>query len=153
MRLAHTRASCASARGRRGRGAGFPTADTAPRTPGHISREFLVLHAAVHDGPASYSLRTPDHRQVALREPQDVRFLSPYAYRDDNLIVEDTPAADVHVDDAELGAFLDEMGGSALSIRMGREIAGNVFGLSAWYGVWWEWEGAGCLYIAFGNSL
>ncbi|CAM9247439.1 unnamed protein product [Ectocarpus sp. 8 AP-2014] len=73
MRLAHTRASCASGRGRRGRGAGFPTADTdtAPPTPGHIPREFLILHAAVHDGPASHSLRTPDHRQVALREPQD----------------------------------------------------------------------------------
>ncbi|CAN0148674.1 unnamed protein product, partial [Ectocarpus sp. 8 AP-2014] len=46
-RLANTKASCARARGRRGRGAGFPTADTAPPTPGHIPREFLVLHAAV----------------------------------------------------------------------------------------------------------
>ncbi|CAN0354917.1 unnamed protein product [Ectocarpus sp. 8 AP-2014] len=141
MRLAHTRASCASARGRRGRGAGFPTADTdtAPPTPGHFPREFLVLHAAVHDGPASHSLRTSDHRQVGLRDPKIMPFLSPYACGDDNLIVEETPAADVHVDDAELGAFLDEMDGSALSIRMGCEIAGNVLGLSAWYGVWWEW--------------
>lgn len=85
--------------------------------------------------------------------PKIMRFLSPCACGDDNRIVEDTPAADVHVDDAELGAFLDEMDGSALSIRMGREIAGNVPGLSAWYGVWWEWEGAGCMYIAFGNRL
>ncbi|CAM9662851.1 unnamed protein product, partial [Ectocarpus sp. 12 AP-2014] len=68
-RLANTRASGASAPGRRGSRAGFPTADTAPPTPGHIPREFLVLHAVVHDGPASHSLRTPDH-QVA-REPQD----------------------------------------------------------------------------------
>ena len=37
--LARTRASRGSARGRRGRGAGFPTADTAPPTPGHIPRE------------------------------------------------------------------------------------------------------------------
>ncbi|CAM9712338.1 unnamed protein product, partial [Ectocarpus fasciculatus] len=49
MALAHRRASRASAPGRRGRGAGFPTADTAPPTPGHIPREFLVLHAAGHD--------------------------------------------------------------------------------------------------------
>ncbi|CAM9446040.1 unnamed protein product [Ectocarpus sp. 13 AM-2016] len=69
-RLVNTGASCASARERRGRGAGFPTVDTAPPTPRHIPREFLVLHAAVHDGPTSHSLLTPDHRQVGLREPQ-----------------------------------------------------------------------------------
>ncbi|CAB1109185.1 unnamed protein product [Ectocarpus sp. CCAP 1310/34] len=69
--------------------------------------------------------------------PKNLRLLSACACGDDNLIVEDTPAADVHVDDAELGAFLDEMNGSALSIRMGRDIAGNVLGLSAWCGVWW----------------
>ncbi|CAN0336207.1 unnamed protein product [Ectocarpus sp. 4 AP-2014] len=85
--------------------------------------------------------------------PKIMPFLSPYACGDDNLIVKETPAADVHVDDAEPGAFLDEMDGSALSVRMVREIAGNILGLSPWYGVWWEWEGAGCLYIAFGNSL
>ncbi|CAB1106371.1 unnamed protein product [Ectocarpus sp. CCAP 1310/34] len=68
--------------------------------------------------------------------PKIMRLLSPHACGDDNLSVEDTPAAGVHVDDAELGAFLDEMDGSALSIRMGREIAGNVLGLSAWCGVW-----------------
>ncbi|CAN0536324.1 unnamed protein product [Ectocarpus sp. 12 AP-2014] len=90
--------------------------------------------------------------------PKIMPFLSPYACGDDKLIVEETPAADVHVDDAEPrdaepGAYLDEMDGSALSIRMGREIAGNILGLSAWYVVWWEWEEAGCLYIAVGNSL
>ena len=34
-----------------------------------------------------------------------MRFLSPYTGGDDNLIVEETPAADVHVDDAELCAL------------------------------------------------
>ncbi|CAN0102420.1 unnamed protein product, partial [Ectocarpus fasciculatus] len=38
MALAHTRESRASARGRQGRGASFPTAETAPPTPGHIPR-------------------------------------------------------------------------------------------------------------------
>ncbi|CAB1100121.1 unnamed protein product [Ectocarpus sp. CCAP 1310/34] len=57
-------------------------------------------------------------------------FLSPYACREDNHREGDT-AADVHVDDAEPGAFLDEMDRTALSIRMDREIAGNVLGLSA----------------------
>ena len=35
-----------------------------------------------------------------------MRFLSPSTGGDDNLIVEETPAADVHVDDAELCALL-----------------------------------------------
>ncbi|CAM9945526.1 unnamed protein product, partial [Ectocarpus sp. 4 AP-2014] len=56
--------------GRRGRGAGFPAADTAPPGPGHIPRAFLVLYAAVHEWPTLHSLRTPGHRQDVLREPQ-----------------------------------------------------------------------------------
>ena len=41
--------------------------------------------------------------------PKTMRFLSPHAGDDDNLIVEETPAEDVHVEDADLGAYLDEM--------------------------------------------
>ncbi|CAN0471895.1 unnamed protein product [Ectocarpus sp. 8 AP-2014] len=37
--------------------------------------------------------------------PKIMPFLSPYACGDDNLIVKDTPAADVHVDDAEPAHF------------------------------------------------
>ncbi|CAM9198523.1 unnamed protein product [Ectocarpus sp. 13 AM-2016] len=32
------------------------------------ARACSVLHAAVHDGPALHSLRTPDHRQAGLRD-------------------------------------------------------------------------------------
>ena len=66
--------------------------------------QFLALHAGGHDGPASRLLWTPDRRQVGLSKI--MHFLSPYTGGDDNLIVEKTPAADVHVDDAELCALL-----------------------------------------------
>ncbi|CAN0466224.1 unnamed protein product [Ectocarpus sp. 12 AP-2014] len=50
-------------------------------TPRHIPREFLVLHAADHDGPASRSLWTPDRHQVGLREPQDHALHVPVRWR------------------------------------------------------------------------
>ncbi|CAB1104444.1 unnamed protein product [Ectocarpus sp. CCAP 1310/34] len=41
--------------------------------------------------------------------PKIMRFLSPYVGGNDNLVVEETPAEDVHVEDSDLGAYLDEM--------------------------------------------
>ncbi|CAN0425207.1 unnamed protein product [Ectocarpus sp. 12 AP-2014] len=109
MPLARTRASRGSARGRRGRGAGFPTADTAPPTPGHIPREFWYSMLQVMTGPRREASGLLTIAKSDYGNPKTMRFLSPYAGGDDILIVEETPAGDVHVDDAELGAFLDEI--------------------------------------------
>ena len=60
-------------------------------------------------GPRRHASRILTIPKSDLGNPKIMRFLHPHVGGDDNFIVEETPAEGVHVEDADLGEYLDEI--------------------------------------------
>ncbi|CAN0341505.1 unnamed protein product [Ectocarpus sp. 4 AP-2014] len=60
-------------------------------------------------GPRRYTASILTIPQSDFHKPEIRRFLAPYYVDKDSLVVPETPAADVHVQDDDLEAYLDDM--------------------------------------------